>query len=133
MSKTDTIKAVYDAFGRGDVPTILQQCASDVDWNNSRVHSNEVPWNGNFSGTAKLPGFFAAVGDNLEFSTFNPHTFVESGDNVIVLLRLESTLKKNGRPLVNDAVHAWKVNGDGKITSYRHYNDTAMELAAWRA
>ena len=73
------------------------------------------------------------MGNNLEFSVFNPHTFVESGDNVIVLLRIESTLKRNGRPLANDVVHAWKVNGDGKITSYRHYNDTAMELAAWKA
>jgi ketosteroid isomerase-like protein len=133
MSKTETIKAVYEAFGRRDVPAIVALCASDVDWNNSRVHSNEVPWNGNFSGTARLPGFFAAVGNNLDFTVFNPHTFVEAGDDVIVMLRLESTLKKNGQPLVNDAIHAWKVDGSGKITSYRHYNDTAMELAAWRA
>jgi ketosteroid isomerase-like protein len=130
-SNTDTIKAVYDAFNRGDIPAIVSLCSDQVDWDNSRVHSNEVPWNGNFSGKSRLPGFFTAVGDNLEFSAFNPHTFVESGDNVIVLLRLESTLKKNGRALKNDAVHAWKVS-DGKIVSYRHYNDTAQELAAWR-
>lgn len=133
MSKSDTIRAVYAAFQRGDIPAILGHCAANVDWDNSRVHSNECPWNGNFSGTSRLPGFFAAVGDNLDFQLFDPHTFVESGDHVVVLLRLESTIKKNGRPLLNDSVHAWKVNADGKITSYRHFNDTAMELAAWRA
>jgi ketosteroid isomerase-like protein len=133
MSKTETIQAVYEAFGRGDVPAIISLCADNVDWNNSRVHSSELPWNGDFSGTSRLPAFFAAVGNNLDFSVFNPHTFVASGDDVVVLLHLESTLKKNGRPIVNDAVHAWKVNADGKIASYRHFNDTAMELAAWRA
>jgi hypothetical protein len=33
---------------------------------------------------------------------------------------------------VNDAVHAWSFNGSGQVSAYRHYNDTAMELAAWR-
>jgi hypothetical protein len=33
----------------------------------------------------------------------------------------------------NDSVHVWTFNDQGLITGYRHYNDTAMELAAWRA
>ena len=54
------------------------------------------------------------------------------GDLVAVHLRIESTLRKNGRSLKNDAVHFWTFNKSGKITRYRHFNDTAAELAAWR-
>lgn len=41
-------------------------------------------------------------------------------------------VKKNGHKTANDAVHVWTFNDHGQITAYRHYNDTAMELAAWR-
>jgi ketosteroid isomerase-like protein len=32
MSNVESVKAIYDAFGRGDVPAILDQLADDVDW-----------------------------------------------------------------------------------------------------
>ncbi len=132
MSHTKTVQTIYEAFGRGDVPTILSHLSDDVDWNNSRVASKECPWNGNFSGRAHVPGFFRAVGDNLDFTIFEPRTFIESGNHVAVLLHLDGQVKKNGRPFVNDAVHVWTFDTHGKVSAYRHYNDTAMELAAWR-
>jgi ketosteroid isomerase-like protein len=30
-------------------------------------------------------------------------------------------------------VHFWTFNDLGQITRYRHFNDTAAELEAWRA
>jgi ketosteroid isomerase-like protein len=132
MSKTEQIQSLYAAFGRGDVTAILEQLTDSVDWNNSGVHSNEIPWNGNFTGKARVPAFFAAVAENAELPVFNPHTFIEGPDHVAVLLHIEGRVKKNGRPLINDVVHVWRFDDTGKIASYRHYNDTAMELAAWR-
>jgi ketosteroid isomerase-like protein len=91
MSNTETVRAIYEAFGRGDVPAILALLADDVDWNNDRVYSRECPWNGNFQGKANIPGFFQAVGENLTLGVFNPHTFVAEGDHVMVMLRVEGT------------------------------------------
>ncbi len=129
---TQTVQSLYAAFGRGDVQTILGLLSDNVDWDNSRVHSRECPWNGNFHGKANVPGFFKAVGDNLELTVFNPHTFIESGNHVAVLLRLDGHVKKNHHPFKNDSVHVWTFDSHGKVSAYRHYNDTAMELAAWR-
>lgn len=64
---------------------------------------------------------------------FEARSFVASGNDVVALLHLGSTLIKNGRPLVNDAVHVWSFDDQGLVSSYRHFNDTAQELAAWRA
>ena len=133
MTKSQSIQDLYAAFGRGDVASIVRQVSDDVDWNNDRVVTRDLPWNRNFSGKARLPEFFKAVGDELELSVFNPHTFIESGNHVAVLLHIEGRVKKNGRPLQNDAVHIWTFNDRGQVSAYRHYNDTAMEQAAWGA
>ena len=133
MTNTEVVQALYAAFMRGDLSTILTMVSETVSWDNSRVASKECPWNGDFSGRSQLPGFFKAVGDNFAFTMFEARSFVASGNDVVALLRLESTLIKNGRPLVNDVVHVWSLDDDGLVTSYRHFNDTAQELAAWRA
>ena len=130
---TQTIQSIYAAFTRGDIPAILAQLSDDVDWNNDRVASKECPWNGNFSGKANVPGFFKAVGENLDITVFDARAFLESEGHVAVFLRVASTVRKNGKPLKNDVMHLWKFNSKGQVSGYRHFNDTAAELVAWRA
>lgn len=133
MSNDQTVKDLYEAFQRGDMPGILARVADDVDWRNDHVESRECPWNGNFSSKANLPGFFKVLADQLDFKVFDVKALVASDSHVAVHLRIESTLKKNGRALKNDVMHLWTFNDRGLITRYRHFNDTAAETAAWRA
>jgi uncharacterized protein len=133
MSNEQTVRELYAAFQQGDVAAIVARVADDVDWRNDHVASRECPWNGNFSGKANLPGFFKAVGEHLDISVFDVQKIAASGAVVAVYLRIESTLKKNGRGVKNDSVHFWTFNDRGQIAQYRHFNDTAAELAAWRA
>ena len=132
MSNEQTVRDVYAAFQRGDVPAIQAPVDDNVDWRNDAVESRECPWNGNFSGKAKLPGFFQAVGGELDIKVFDVKSIAASGKVVAAQLRIESTVRRNGRPLKNDVVHYWIFNDRGQIASYRHFNDTAAELAAWR-
>ena len=132
MSNEQTVRDVYAAFQRGDVPGILARVADDVDWRNDGVESRECPWNGNFSGKTGLPGFFKAVGGELDIKVFDVKSIAASGSSVAAWLRIESIVRRNGRPLKNDVVHFWTFNDRGQITLYRHFNDTAAELAAWR-
>jgi ketosteroid isomerase-like protein len=135
MTNTQTVQSVYAAFIQNDVPTIINHLADDVIWDNSQVASAECPWNGNFSGKTKVPGFFKAVGDNLDFGAglFEPRRFVEAGNTVAVLLRLESRMTKNSQILKSDTVHFWTFDDSGLITQYQHFNDTAAELNAWNS
>jgi ketosteroid isomerase-like protein len=132
MSNQETVSNLYAAFQRQDIPAILECVADDVDWRNDGVASRECPWNGDFSGKAKLPGFFQTLAENLDFKVFDVKSMVASGPAVAVNLRIESVLRKNGRELGNDSVHIWMFDGNGKVASYRHFNDTAAELSAWR-
>ena len=66
-----TIQTVYEAFGRGDLPTILDAFTDDVDWASS-VSSTEVPWWGVRHGKEEVTDFFvqlAGATGVLEFTT----------------------------------------------------------------
>jgi ketosteroid isomerase-like protein len=132
VTNEQTVKDVYAAFQRQDVAAILERVADNVDWRNDGVASSECPWNGNFSGKANVPGFFMAVGQHLDLPVFEVKAIAASGPFVAVHLRIEGTVRKTGKGWKNDAVHFWTFNDRGQIASYRHFNDTAAELAAWR-
>ena len=132
MSNEETIKSVYAAFLRQDIAAIQAAVADDVEWRNDGVASKECPWNGNFSGKANLPGFFMAVGENMDLPVFEVKAIAASGSCVAVQLRIEGTVRRTRRALANDVVHFWTFNERGQISRYQHFNDTAAELAAWR-
>jgi ketosteroid isomerase-like protein len=47
------VEALFEAFGRGDVPYILDQLTDDVHW---VAHLDpSVPWSGDYSGKANVP------------------------------------------------------------------------------
>jgi uncharacterized protein len=43
--KIQTVQAIYEAFGRGDIEFILNQLTDDVNWA-SCPDSNIAPWHG---------------------------------------------------------------------------------------
>ncbi len=127
----DTVQMLYAAFVRGDVAAILERVAENVDWNHRENAAGEVPWNGDFSGRKNLPGFFMALAEHCEFHVFDPQAFLQDERHVAVRLRIELTVKKTGRRIANDSMHFWTFDDRGLVTAYRHFNDTAAELAAW--
>jgi len=52
-----TVEAVYSAFGRGDVPFILERVTEGTRWDFS-VGTSDVPWHGPFTSRADLSRFF---------------------------------------------------------------------------
>ena len=42
--KIETITTIYEAFGRGDVATILDRVTDDVDWAAESFSSRAMPW-----------------------------------------------------------------------------------------
>lgn len=45
MSNKQTVQNIYAAFGKGDMPAILDQLTDDIDWEYGyRRAPNPVPW-----------------------------------------------------------------------------------------
>jgi ketosteroid isomerase-like protein len=120
----DTVKQVYEAFGRGDVEAILAVVADDVDWA-SEAESTVAPWHGVHKGKGEVPKFFQALGETVEVTEFEPLAFTDGGDDVMTVVRFGMRIPATGKLGTMD-LHHWFHFQNGKIARYRGTEDTAL-------
>jgi ketosteroid isomerase-like protein len=125
-----TVEAVYAAFGRGDVPFILERASEHTAWDFS-VAGSDAPWHTPVRSRTELPRFFQAMAENLTFEAFEPLAFVSDGRNVVVRLRVAYRVKRTGRRVDEEQVQWWSFDDAGRIAGLRHYEDTASVRDAW--
>ena len=126
----EVVEAIYRAFGRGDVATVLARTAEDARWDFA-VADSDVPWHAPATGRAEIEGFLATFGSHVTLSAFEPRRFIASGDEVIVDVRLAYLVKKTGKLVEIQQLHWWSL-ADGLVTRLRHFEDTAQVISAWR-
>jgi SnoaL-like domain len=80
-----TIKTAYDAFGRGDVDTMLGLMTDDVDWA-SEASTKGAPWYGPHHGKAEVAQFFQEFGGAVEVQEFSPVSFAGNDTDVFALV-----------------------------------------------
>ena len=135
MSNLATVGKIYEAFGKGDVPTILDVLADDVEWedweSNSAVAAG-VPWMIPRHGKAEVGKFFEEAG-RMEITDLQILNMMEGGNQVAVEFVLETNLPNHGGGHYRDEeMHLWTFNDEGKVTRLRHYTDTAKHIAAFK-
>lgn len=125
MSNADTVRAIYEAFGRGDVATILDKLDDNVEWETT-VPVSAVPWLQARRGKANIVGFFESMAP-LTISRFEPHTIFDGGDKVFVIITFEATAGGKGYSFPHNG-HLWQFNTAGKVVKYDHITDTAQMI-----
>ena len=135
MSNLATVQSIYEAFGKGDVPAILNVLADDVEWeswaDNSAVNAG-VPWMVPRRGKAEVVKFFEAAGQ-MDIVDLKVLDIMESGNQVAVEFVLEANLPAwGGGHYRDEEMHLWTFDDAGKVTRLRHYTDTAKHIAAYK-
>jgi ketosteroid isomerase-like protein len=130
VANKKTIEEVYAAFGRNDVPFILQRVTDATRWDFSVSHS-AVPWHAPIASRVELPRFFQAFGEHVQLQAFEPRAFISAGLDVVVKLRVAYRVHRTGRVVDEEQVQWWTFDDAGRITGLRHYEDTAMVRDAW--
>ena len=129
MRHADSVREIYQAFGRGDVAAIVSHLAEDVEWEYG-LNSTDVPWLQPRRGKARVPEFFQTLAD-VEIHKFDPRMLLEDGNVVVALIDLEATVRSTGRSIVEvDEVHIWHFDTAGKVIRFRHRVDTYQHWAA---
>lgn len=121
------VQELYAAFGRGDVPAILDQLTDDVVLYDPGPP--EVPHAGRYRGPEEVGRFFGRVAETLEIEEFVPTDFLAQADRVVVLGSLRARVKETGRAYDNEWAMVWTLR-EGKVAGWQIYEDTARELAA---
>jgi ketosteroid isomerase-like protein len=134
MSNLATVRSIYEAFGKGDVPAILEQLAEDIEWeswaDNFSVRAG-VAWMTLRSGRQNVAQFFEVVG-KFEIVDIQVLNFLEGGNQVAVEFVIEARLPGwGGRSFRDEEMHLWTFDDSGKVTRLRHYTDTAKQIAAF--
>jgi uncharacterized protein len=130
MKKVEVVGEIYAAFGRGDVPAILDRLHPEVEWEYGGT--DDVPWLQPRRGRAGAGQFFESL-RAIEIHKFEPKALLEGEGVVVALLDLEATVKATGQRVVEeDEVHIWRFDSGGLVTRFRHRADTAQHAHALR-
>ena len=128
----ETVKTIYEAFGRGDVDAILERCTDDVDWA-ADAAIEVAPWHGTKHDKAELPSFFAGIEQTGPVTEFTPLSFAGNADgDVMVFLRYAFTVTATGKDVATNLHHYFRFR-DGKVAYYRGSEDTALIASALSA
>ena len=127
MEPVEVVKQIYEAFGRGDIPEVLSRVTPDVSWVDPGFPDG--------AGTPacvvdakELPISFRASGKHVELTSFEAHTFVTSGPDVVVFGGLEGRDRHTGarfRSDLGDAVEGSKRPRHLPPVIRRHERDRA--------
>lgn len=129
QNNLQVVQALYTAFGQGDMSTILNLLAEDVDWFfNGRAE--DVPFAGQRSGHAQMIEFFTIVGQTCEVQEFGPHEMMAFEDKVLSLGHERVGVRATGKVFETDWAHLFTIR-NGKIARLREYYDTAAMAEAF--
>ena len=124
----ETIRRLYDAFARGDVPAVLATLAPNVSW----TEAEGFPYGGTYAGSnAVLEGVFMKLGTEWEGYAAVPEQFVVQGDTVVALGTYSGTYKATGKAFAAPFAHVWHLEG-GKVVRFRQHTDTVVVRRAMR-
>jgi uncharacterized protein len=135
VSNLATVQGIYEAFGKGDVPAILDVLEDDVQWESWEDNSASnagVPTMIPRKGRDEVVQFFEVAGQ-MEITDLQILNMMEGGNQVAVEFVLEANLPAwGGGHYRDEEIHLWTFNDDGKVVRLRHYIDTAKHIAAFK-
>jgi uncharacterized protein len=116
----ELVRAVYEAFGRGDVPAVLGAMAADIEWH----EAEGMPYGGVYhGGEAVAQNVFGPITQDVVDFAVTAEEFIASGDAVAAVVRYTGTGRATGKELDLPVVHLWKVR-NGKVEQFRQFIDT---------
>jgi ketosteroid isomerase-like protein len=128
----ETVRSTYEAFGRGDVQTILERCAEDVRWEHhptgNTAQDRDVPYMRSRRGRDEVAGFFEDMENGYEMHSFNPHSFLLGDGRVAAVVEFDLTVRATGKRIHDEEVHLFEFDEEGKVKAVRHFLDTAQTI-----
>ena len=124
-----TVQELYTAFGRGDIPFILNALAEDVEW--YEPPGGEAPFKGTYRGREGVGQFFTWLAEAVEVESFEPREFYAQGNTVVALGRYRFRARKTGKAYETDWTMVWRFR-DGEVARFEVHKDSAAEAAALR-
>jgi uncharacterized protein len=122
------VQAIFEAFGRGDVPALLRMITEDAEW--AAPGPETVPYFGERRGPDGALEFFKNLGAEVEFESFEPGELIAEGDKVVALGRERGRVRRTGKAFDNRWALVFTIR-EGKVAGFRCYENTAAIAEAF--
>jgi hypothetical protein len=116
------VQGIYDAFGAGDMPTVLGAMSPDIIWNeaNNFPYADGNPYVGP---EAVLNGVFMRCATEWDGFGVEIDEIIDAGDTVVALGHYSGTYLATGKTQRTQLAHIWRMAG-GKAVGFQQYADT---------
>jgi ketosteroid isomerase-like protein len=122
MSNVTAVQGLYEAFSRGDVPTVIGFLDDDIAW----TEAEGFPYGGTYHGpNSVLDNVFMRLATEWDAYAAVPTEFIDGGDTVVVLGTYSGTYKATGKGFRAGFAHVWRIK-DGKAVRFIQYTDTLL-------
>jgi len=125
VSNMPLARNVYDAFGRGDIPAVLEMMDPDIEWREAEGNPYKPDGKAWLGPEAVLQNLFMKLGTEWDGFTVHPMEFHDAGSVVVVEGRYTGIYKETGKSLDAQICHVLTFR-DGKVTSFQQYANTAQ-------
>jgi ketosteroid isomerase-like protein len=119
------IQELYDAFGQGDVASVLGAMDPQIQWREAEGNPYELSGKAWVGPDAILENLFMKIGSEWDGFTVHPKDYYDAGETVVVEGRYTGTFKGSGKSADAQFCHIFKIK-DGKVTSFQQFVDTAQ-------
>jgi uncharacterized protein len=119
-----TVRGMYEAFGRGDIATVIAALDPQVEWWEAEnfIYADKNPYIGP---QAVLEGVFMRIGIEWDGFSVSPKEVLDAGDTVIGHGYYSGTYKQTGKQVRAQFAHFFSFR-DGKIVMFQQYTDTSQ-------
>lgn len=118
------IEGLYEAFGRGDVPSIIGALDPEIEWWEAEnfIYADKNPYRGP---QTVLMGVFGRIMNDWDGFTVTPEEVLDAGDTIVGRGHYAGKYRKTGRSVKAQFAHVFKMR-DGKVVKFQQYTDTAQ-------
>lgn len=127
MSALELVESLFAAFGKGDIPYILNQITTDCRW--VAPGKGFVPIGGEYIGPEGVARFFKTLSETEEITLFQPREFFVKGDDVVVLGTEQTRAIKTGKLAQSNWSMLFRTR-QGKVYEWEQLFDSAVYAKA---
>ena len=127
MSSDDNLKVIrtaYEAFGRGDIPSVLDMIHDECDWG-VEASAKIAPYYAIRHGSSGVLAFFEELGSTFEVERFEPTAMAGDADDVLAVVAYGIKSRATGKSATMNIHHHFQVV-EGKVTYFRGSEDTDL-------
>jgi ketosteroid isomerase-like protein len=122
----DTVRAILDAFNRGDTHSFLGMCDPEIEWDLSRRLIDPATYHGHLG----VERFFDQQLEAWEEApAMEAEDLIEAGDQVVAFVRVHGRGKGSGAAVEARIAQVWTIRG-GKATHLEYFGDRSEALKA---